>query len=132
MGRDGRSTDWALPPVATCIISLDGAPYVRPACRLSVNPHDRSAMVKRLEQVAALVVAAGLAIVSYWLFFSWMGQDRRPNRRAALPCLEAAPGLQQPLLGVGVFDAGQVGLHLVSADGQAPAVAQLADAAEGA
>jgi len=27
-------------------------------------------MVKRLEQVAALVVAAGLAIVSYWLFFS--------------------------------------------------------------
>ena len=28
-------------------------------------------MIKRLEQVAALVVAAGLAIVSYWLFFSW-------------------------------------------------------------
>jgi len=41
-------------------------------------------MVKRLEQVAALVVAAGLAIVSYWLFFSWMGQDRRP-RRSAVP-----------------------------------------------
>ena len=36
-------------------------------------------MVKRLEQVAALVVAAGLAIVSYWLFFSWMGADRRPR-----------------------------------------------------
>jgi hypothetical protein len=36
-------------------------------------------MVKRLEQVAALVVAAGLAIVSYWLFFSWAkhGGDRR-------------------------------------------------------
>jgi hypothetical protein len=46
-------------------------------------------MVKRLEQVAALVVAAGLAIVSYWLFFSWMGQDRRPTRRAALPVSEA-------------------------------------------
>lgn len=28
-------------------------------------------MIKRLEQVAALVVAAGLALVSYWLFFSW-------------------------------------------------------------
>ena len=47
-------------------------------------------MVKRLEQVAALVVAAGLAIVSYWLFFSWMGADRRPRRSA----LEAAPGLE--------------------------------------
>jgi hypothetical protein len=36
-------------------------------------------MVKRLEQVAALVVAAGLAIVSYWLFFSWAkhGGERR-------------------------------------------------------
>ena len=29
------------------------------------------AMLKRLEQVSAIVVAAGLAIVSYWLFFSW-------------------------------------------------------------
>jgi hypothetical protein len=36
-------------------------------------------MVKRLEQVAALVVAAGLAIVSYWLFFSW-AQGGRINR----------------------------------------------------
>jgi hypothetical protein len=37
-------------------------------------------MIKRLEQVVALVVAAGLAIVSYWLFFSWAqggGADRR-------------------------------------------------------
>ena len=47
-------------------------------------------MIKRLEQVAALVVAAGLAIVSYWLFFSWAqggGAERRaeepePERRA--------------------------------------------------
>jgi hypothetical protein len=41
-------------------------------------------MIKRLEQVAALVVAAGLAIVSYWLFFSWAqggGGARRPRRR---------------------------------------------------
>jgi len=85
-------------------------------------------MLKRLEQVAALVVAAGLAIVSYWLFFSWMGADRRPRRNA----LEPAPGLEQPLLGVGVIDAGQVGLHLIAAHGQAPAGAQFADAAEGA
>ena len=83
-------------------------------------------MVKRLEQVAALVVAAGLAIVSYWLFFSWMGQDRRPRRSA----LEAAPGLQQPLLGFGVVNAGQMGFHLITADGQSPALAQVADAAE--
>ena len=42
---------------------------------LKINP-----LIKRLEQVAALVVAAGLAIVSYWLFFSWAGggQDQRP------------------------------------------------------
>ncbi|MFM2205034.1 MAG: hypothetical protein RLZZ560_429, partial [Cyanobacteriota bacterium] len=40
-------------------------------------------MIKRLEQVAALVVAAGLALVSYWLFFSWAqggGADQRQRR----------------------------------------------------
>ena len=91
-------------------------------------------MVKRLEQVAALVVAAGLAIVSYWLFFSWMGQDRRPKRRAALPtpALQAAAGLQQPLFGLRIVGRGEMGLDLVAGDGQAPAVAQLADAVEGA
>ncbi|MCS5694320.1 hypothetical protein NZK33_20420 [Cyanobium sp. FGCU-6] len=48
--------------------------------------------MKRLEQVAALVVAAGLAIVSYWLFFSWAqggGVDRRhrqtPAEQGSLP-----------------------------------------------
>lgn len=40
-------------------------------------------MVKRLEQVAALVVAAGLAIVSYWLFFSWAKHGR--EGRAPVP-----------------------------------------------
>ena len=30
-------------------------------------------VVLKLEQLAALVVAAGLAIVSYLLFFSWAG-----------------------------------------------------------
>jgi len=36
-------------------------------------------MVRRLEQVAALIVAAGLAIVSYWLFFSWAGVEGTPE-----------------------------------------------------
>ena len=85
-------------------------------------------MVKRLEQVAALVVAAGLAIVSYWLFFSWMGEDRRPKRGSS----EAAAGLEQPLLGFGVINAGQVGFDLVATHGQSPAAPQLTDSAEGA
>jgi hypothetical protein len=45
-------------------------------------------MMKRLEQVAALVVAAGLAIVSYWLFFSWAqggGAGRREQRQSHQP-----------------------------------------------
>ena len=71
-------------------------------------------MVKRLEQVAALVVAAGLAIVSYWLFFSWMGADRRPPRNRS----ESAAGLERPLLGVGILDARQMGFDVVSTDGQ--------------
>jgi hypothetical protein len=40
--------------------------------------------VLKLEQFVALVVAAGLAIVSYMLFFSWAGgggyQPRQPRR----------------------------------------------------
>ena len=37
-------------------------------------------MIKRLEKVTARVVAAGLAIVSYWLFFSWAqgGAEKNP------------------------------------------------------
>ncbi|MEB3256084.1 MAG: hypothetical protein VKJ05_06840 [Synechococcaceae cyanobacterium] len=83
--------------------------------------------MKRLEQVAALVVAAGLAIVSYWLFFSWAGGSdrRRPHRPArpvsALPqplgggrASEAASGLDHPLLGGRVVEAGQVVAHLVA------------------
>ena len=42
----------------------------------------------KLEQLAAVVVAAGLAIVSYWLFFSWAGgggyERRLPARDQAL------------------------------------------------
>ena len=37
-------------------------------------------MLKRLEAVMALVVTAGLAVVSYWLFFSWaQGGGSRPQ-----------------------------------------------------
>ena len=43
----------------------------------------------KLEQLAALVVAAGLAIVSYLLFFSWAGgggyeRRQRPEPQAFL------------------------------------------------
>jgi hypothetical protein len=51
-------------------------------------------MIRRLEQVAALVVAAGLALVSYWLFFSWArgggAEHRLPARRSGLVGLPAA------------------------------------------
>ncbi len=41
-------------------------------------------MLKRLEAVMALVVTAGLAVVSYWLFFSWaQGGGSRPQPGAA-------------------------------------------------
>ena len=49
--------------------------------RLQESPPAPIAMIRRLEQVAALVVAAGLALVSYWLFFSWArggGAEHRP------------------------------------------------------
>ncbi|MEB3331130.1 MAG: hypothetical protein VKI83_01375 [Synechococcaceae cyanobacterium] len=42
-------------------------------------------MVKRLEQIAALVVAAGLAITSYWLFFSWAQGGGAHRRDLPLP-----------------------------------------------
>ena len=93
-------------------------------------------MIKRLEQVAALVVAAGLALVSYWLFFSWaqgggaqhrrlpqprsMGAPGEPvasaggmgGGRPRLPS-EAASGLEQPLFRVQIVESGDVGSHLI-------------------
>tara|TARA_B100001939_G_C16548456_1_gene449303 strand:+ start:382 stop:534 length:153 start_codon:yes stop_codon:yes gene_type:complete len=43
-------------------------------------------MLKRLEPVMALVVTAGLAIVSYWLFFSWAnGNGGRSQEQSLLP-----------------------------------------------
>ncbi len=85
-------------------------------------------MIKRLEQVAALVVAAGLAIVSYWLFFSWaQGSGGARRQRSAL---ETPAGLQQPLLAVGVVQGADVGLHLLHVDRQAPVIAKTTDLLE--
>ena len=44
-------------------------------------------MLKRLEAVMALVVTAGLAVVSYWLFFSWPqgGGSRREPLNPPVP-----------------------------------------------
>ena len=39
----------------------------------------------KLEQMAALVVAAGLAIVSYVLFFSWAGGGGYERRQRTEP-----------------------------------------------
>ena len=43
--------------------------------------------MRRLEQVTALVVAAGLAVISYWLFFSWAGGGGVRERSAPKPVL---------------------------------------------
>ena len=88
------------------------------------------AMIKRLEQVAALVVAAGLALVSYWLFFSWAGgeRDQRQQRRTNS---EPPASFHQPLLADAVIEAGNVGADLLGADRQAELLAQLNDSANG-
>jgi hypothetical protein len=87
-------------------------------------------MIKRLEQVAALVVAAGLAIVSYWLFFSWAqggGADQR-QRRSLLPPQtrpsQAAAGLEQPLLAGRIVEGGHVDPHLLAGHGQVQLLAE--------
>ena len=46
--------------------------------------------MRRLEQVTALVVAAGLAVISYWLFFSWAGGGGVRERSSPNPSLESA------------------------------------------
>jgi hypothetical protein len=102
-------------------------------------------MIKRLEQVAALVVAAGLALVSYWLFFSWAqggGAHRRqrPGPSSAAPgqvsprvanMSEPSASLQQPLLGGAVLQPNDVLPHLICRDGQAEIVADLHNARQG-
>lgn len=84
-------------------------------------------MIKRLEQVAALVVAAGLAIVSYWLFFSW-AQGGGFNRPARSPRSEAATGLEQPLFAGRVLQGGHMGLHLLTTHRQPKVVPEGHDA----
>ena len=46
-----------------------------------MNGTPGSQAVLKLEQLAAVVVAAGLAIVSYLLFFSWAGGGGYEHRR---------------------------------------------------
>ena len=93
-------------------------------------------MIKRLEQVAALVVAAGLAIVSYWLFFSWAqggGSDQR-QRRSVLPsplASQATARLQQPLLAGAIVERGHMGPHLLPAHGQRELLAEGHDPIQG-
>ena len=71
-------------------------------------------MIRRLEQVAALVVAAGLALVSYWLFFSWArgggAEHRLPARRTSMVGMPAPPSA-----------VGELGISRFSAPLQAPA-----------
>lgn len=79
-------------------------------------------MLKRLEHLSAVIVAAGLALVSYWLFFSWAGgggrgarqqtdtsgrtpihwhQEAHPSRGDR--ALQTTPGLVQPAAAVRIL-----------------------------
>jgi hypothetical protein len=90
-------------------------------------------MIKRLEQVAALVVAAGLALVSYWLFFSWAqggGSDQR-QQRSLLPS-EAPARLQQPLLAGAVVERGDMAADFLNGDRELEVFAQCNDSLESA
>ena len=51
--------------------------------------------MRRLEQVTALVVAAGLAVISYWLFFSWAGGVVVRERSAPKPDLAPSDQLME-------------------------------------
>ena len=55
-------------------------------------------LMRRLEQVAALVVAAGLALVSYWLFFSWAdGGGSRERQSGPEPAAQSKAHPLEPL-----------------------------------
>ena len=62
-------------------------------------------VLKRLEQISAIVVAAGLAMVSYWLFFSWAGGGGAERRQSPSrpPAVRHVPlgGEPGPALGTG-------------------------------
>lgn len=93
------------------------------------------------------MVAAGLALVSYWLFFSWArgggAEHRLPGRPRSLlespaapwrvvrgdaPGSEAATGLEQPAAGGAVVEGFKVGPHQLGGDRQALGLADLHDA----
>ena len=59
-------------------------PPIIPVGKLVRGSRRLVAMLK-LEQLAALVVAAGLAIVSYLLFFSWAGGGGYERRQRTEP-----------------------------------------------
>ena len=79
----------------------------------------------KLEQLAAVVVAAGLAIVSYWLFFSWAGgggyeRRDRSSQHSSARCSElseASACLDDPVTSLGVIEAGEVGFDLLRRHG---------------
>ena len=59
---------------------------------------DEEVLMRRLEQLAALVVAAGLALVSYWLFFSWAGGGGARDRQVEpQPSPQASERIRDPL-----------------------------------
>ena len=58
---------------------------------------DEEVLMRRLEQLAALVVAAGLALVSYWLFFSWAGGGGGRDRQMPPPP-QASEQIRVPLV----------------------------------
>jgi hypothetical protein len=101
-------------------------------------------MIKRLEQLAALVVAAGLALVSYWLFFSWAqggGVHRRQKPSSssgaphptgmAAPLSKPPAGFDQPLLRGAVVHSLDVLPHLLHRHDQTMASADLHNPVEG-
>lgn len=60
---------------------------------------DEEVLMRRLEQLTALVVAAGLALVSYWLFFSWAGGGGARDRQVEPPkSPQASEQIRDPLV----------------------------------
>lgn len=53
----------------------------QPCNAIGLKLLDGKEVLKRLEQISAIVVAVGLAMVSYWLFFSWAGGDAQNRQR---------------------------------------------------
>ncbi len=85
----------------------------------------------KLEQLAALVVAAGLAVVSYWLFFSWAGgggYERRGRSDEQALRSEATPGFHHPLVGLAVVETVQMRFDVLGSDRQPEGFSNSADA----